>query len=509
MRSRRRLLLVLALSPTTACYAPHNPVIVTGDDSGSGDSGSTSTTTIEPTTASTSGETSDSADTSTADGSDSTTEAVPICGDGVVDPGEVCDDGINDGSYGGCLLDCSDLGPHCGDAIQQGDEACDDGDQTNGNGCNIDCIVSGTVLWTQIIDGPAHGADSGRAVAVDNEDAIYAVAAVDDASTAWIRRFDAAGTEDWTQTFAGPANGESQPSAAAWGGAPELHVVGTHDASSLGNGDDGWLRRYTTASTLDGSFSWDNAAGTADTAAGVAVNEDGQQFVLGDSNRFDLGQSWNIWLRKLDADGDEMWTQNYDSGDIDQAGGVAIDGEGNIIAVGSTVVSGEGRNIWVRKYSTEGAALWTRTYTSAGDCPDYGNDVAVDGDDDALVVGQSCGDVVVRKYASDGSVDWMDTFDGPDGLLDLAAGVATDSQNAVVVAGAQWVNLHQDAWVRKYSSDGLQLWTYANSPDDDSVWGQAAAVAVDSTDAVVVVGTIQEDVPNGAPADIWVQKFAP
>jgi fibro-slime domain-containing protein len=48
------------------------------------------------------------------------------CGDGVVTPDEVCDDGKNDGTYGSCTSDCK-RGPHCGDKIVQSVEECDDG----------------------------------------------------------------------------------------------------------------------------------------------------------------------------------------------------------------------------------------------------------------------------------------------------------------------------------------------------------------------------------------------
>jgi hypothetical protein len=48
------------------------------------------------------------------------------CGDGVRDPGEVCDNGVNDGSYDGCAADCT-RGPFCGDGVAQPPEACDDG----------------------------------------------------------------------------------------------------------------------------------------------------------------------------------------------------------------------------------------------------------------------------------------------------------------------------------------------------------------------------------------------
>ncbi|MFC1641688.1 DUF4215 domain-containing protein, partial [Myxococcota bacterium] len=55
-------------------------------------------------------------------------ECHPTCGDGVVTPGEQCDNGENPGGYGQCNPDCT-RGEYCGDGIVQADfgEECDDG----------------------------------------------------------------------------------------------------------------------------------------------------------------------------------------------------------------------------------------------------------------------------------------------------------------------------------------------------------------------------------------------
>ena len=62
------------------------------------------------------------------------------CGNGVVDPGEACDDGnIADGD--GCTSDCQ-RAVVCGDGIQDLGEQCDDGDRVDGDGCEHDCLVT-------------------------------------------------------------------------------------------------------------------------------------------------------------------------------------------------------------------------------------------------------------------------------------------------------------------------------------------------------------------------------
>ena len=59
----------------------------------------------------------------------------PYCGDGELDPGEVCDDG-NNVSGDGCPADCS---APCGDGFVDPDEACDDGNTVGGDRCSADC----------------------------------------------------------------------------------------------------------------------------------------------------------------------------------------------------------------------------------------------------------------------------------------------------------------------------------------------------------------------------------
>lgn len=73
-----------------------------------------------------------------------TSTCQPVCGDGIKTPNEVCDDGINDGSYGHCTADCN-WGPYCGDGVVQAPfEECDDGvNLTPYGGCAPGCKSGG------------------------------------------------------------------------------------------------------------------------------------------------------------------------------------------------------------------------------------------------------------------------------------------------------------------------------------------------------------------------------
>lgn len=66
--------------------------------------------------------------------------AGPMCGDGVLHPGEACDDG-NDINSDECLNDCTIAS--CGDGItHDGVEACDDGNSVNSDECTNTCTFS-------------------------------------------------------------------------------------------------------------------------------------------------------------------------------------------------------------------------------------------------------------------------------------------------------------------------------------------------------------------------------
>jgi cysteine-rich repeat protein len=74
----------------------------------------------------------------TASDPDTPGDAAPVCGDGVIEGTEQCDDGDgNSDTADACRLDCRPAG--CGDGVKDTGEGCDDGNNWGGDGCSPEC----------------------------------------------------------------------------------------------------------------------------------------------------------------------------------------------------------------------------------------------------------------------------------------------------------------------------------------------------------------------------------
>ena len=440
----------------------------------------------------------------------------PHCGDGEVYDGpggaEACDDGVNDDSYGGCATDCQALAPHCGDGEVNGPpdaEACDDGDGDNGDGCNVDCVVSGTALWTDIYPGPDVGATIGHGITVDGAGDVYVVGeefVLLDNQNIMIRKYSADGELLWHQGVNGPGSGVDIARGVAVDSEDNVIVVGevfvalenadTWIRKLTGDGDELWTVQHNGADSLndrargvavdrddnivvtgseyhligltdvwtakygpDGGLLWIdeyNHAGGNDAGYGVSIGADDQIFVVGGVYEF-VGLN-DIYLRAHDPDGVELWTVTIDNwSGIDRARGASVDSEGNLVMVGETYTPDDLTNIWMGRYAAvDGAQLWVEWYDSEGGDNDIGYGVAVDRDDNVIIGGSTyavdtLADALVAKYSAGGEPLWEQQYMG-DGGNDRARAVATDAQGYIYAAGNEYsIEELASLWVTKYA----------------------------------------------------------
>lgn len=147
MSIRRRLSFTVLLSVFPACAGddavlPGDGGSTTGDVEGSTSDGPVpgSTSTGQDESDSSSDDSSDGAVDSTGDESTSGDTTGPaVCGNGVVEGDEECDLGAENDDQGACKTDCMDA--RCGDGLVGPGEACDDGDGVNWNECSNMCAL--------------------------------------------------------------------------------------------------------------------------------------------------------------------------------------------------------------------------------------------------------------------------------------------------------------------------------------------------------------------------------
>ncbi len=356
-----------------------------------------------------------------AHGDAGTTDAATPCGNGVLTAGEACDDG--NGSNGdGCSSKCqiepgwtcagtpSVCATICGDGIVTGNETCDDESSCPGT-CR-------RTLWSKRYGDAAYQQVSGLAV-------------------------DPAGAAVITGFYSGKMD---------FGGGP-LSSTGISDvfvAKVDAGGNHVWSRRF---------------GGTGDDRAwAVATDPAGNVVVVGFfSNAIDFGGgplvssgSWDVFVAKLDASGNHLWSKRFGDSAQQQGHAVAIDAVGNVVVGGMfwgaldfgggamTAVNIDG---FVAKLDANGNHIWSRRLGNTGGQNTRG--VAVRASGDVFVTGTcretidfgggplakiGAEDAFLLALGADGQHRWSKRW-GTGNNYHGGASVTVDPAGDVVVAG--------------------------------------------------------------------------
>jgi uncharacterized delta-60 repeat protein len=193
----------------------------------------------------------------------------------------------------------------------------------------------------------------------------------------------------------------------------------------------------------------------------------------------------------------ELWHKAYDSGYDDWASDVAVDSEDNVIVTGYTTNETGYTDYYTVKYDKDGNEIWSKSYD--GGYNDTAHGVAVDSEDNIIVTGFSHNatgnekdNYYTIKYDKDGNEIWNKSY--ADGETDQAAAVAVDSKDNIIVTGCSRQSMTSAYCTIKYNQNGTEIWneTYSYFPITE-----AFGVAADSEDNVIVTGQ------SGYPYGYW------
>jgi hypothetical protein len=371
--------------------------------------------------------------------------------------------------------------------------------------------ATGELLWAAYYNGPANSLDHAVAIALDHSGNIFVTGysrGLFGTGTSYNNsyydyatiKYDPDGNVLWVARYNGSGSNYDEPKALVVDEAGDVYVTGQSMNSSY------WYDSATIKyDGEDGSELWSaiyNGSGQNNHGNDVAIDADGNIFVAGGS--VGTGTNWDYFTAKYEgSSGNQLWVSRYNNtnNNIDVAGVVAVDNEGDVIVTGHSTGSNLEDYLTVKYDGSSGDQLWVKRYNGPGNGRDIASAIAVDSDDNVVITGQSKGsgsdlDYSTIKYSgNDGSVVWVDAarYNGPGNYEDIATAVAVDSSGDIYVTGYSYTENNVirslDYATVKYSgADGAEQWAARyNGPDNRE--DRAAAIVVDSGYKVYITGS--------------------
>ncbi|HUN81427.1 MAG TPA: SBBP repeat-containing protein [Phycisphaerae bacterium] len=351
-------------------------------------------------------------------------------------------------------------------------------------------------------DGPAHGNDTGWALASDLEGNVYVAgqASTDPSSDliqAVLLKYSVDGSLAWAAFQAGPGEGaayfekvfvDSAGRVDVAGGSAEVHdfrpVVSQYDA----NGVQQWIARY----TGPGGFSWPRAA---------TVDDPGNIYITYKSPRYTNND--DMLTIKYSPDGTQQWLARYNDyiHNYDGPQAVAVDSGGGVCVLGTCSRLPEGIDrqdygMTVVKYDSEGTQRFASPLALPGNGYDFASRIVNGADGRILVAGSSWGlippgpgDFMLLCFDVAGGLFWRAEIDSPMHLDVIAQNLeVAPSGNAYVAGMIENVGTGRDFMVAKFGPAGNQEWM--QQFDGNGLSDLIVGLGIDSDENVYIAGTV-------------------
>jgi hypothetical protein len=248
----------------------------------------------------------------------------------------------------------------------------------------------------------------------------------------YLVKVNARGETLWTRTYggAGRDQGESMQQTLDSG-----YIIAGWTSSCGAGARDVYLVRL----DANGDTMWTKAFGGKDDDVGVSVQQtaDGGYIIVGTTYSFGAGNE-DVYLIKTNAGGDTLWTRTFGGASRDEGYSVEQTADSGYIITGYTESFGAGRSdVWLVKTDALGDTLWTRTY--GGSNTDLGLSVRPTADSGYVVAGWTSShgagvdDFYLIKTDVDGDTVWTKTFGGSD--CDRGYSVLQTADGGYIVTG--------------------------------------------------------------------------
>lgn len=229
---------------------------------------------------------------------------------------------------------------------------------------------------------------------------------------------------------------------------------------------------------------------------------DGSLIVVGSTTTDTEGLA-DIKVSKLNADGSEIWTVTHGGFNNDFPGSAVMLADGSFVIVGTTgsFTDSPSRDVYLLKMDSEGEILWTHSY--GGEETDEGTDIKLTSEGDFIITaftesyGEGETDGWLFKTDSEGNLLWDQTFGGSES--DNLAGVDIAADGGYILAGSTESfaeGMHEDLWLIKTDADGNEMWSQSLGVADRIDEGRGVEA---TSDGYVAIGLRDNDPDNPPP----------
>ncbi|NQU05186.1 MAG: carboxypeptidase regulatory-like domain-containing protein, partial [Calditrichaeota bacterium] len=272
----------------------------------------------------------------------------------------------------------------------------------------------------------------------------------------WLLQIDDEGEGVWARAFGGIQHDRGYKLIQTENGG--YVFVGGTDSFGEGGGD-GWV----VATDDEGREDWTQTFGGngADVLSDICHADEDNIMVVGRTNSEGEGGN-DIFLFKINAEGDEIWSRTYGGEEDEQCQSIIRTNDDCYVMAGSTVSFGEnGSDLWLLKVNEDGEEIWSRTFDNAAN--DLCRSVIQTIDGGYLLVGQNnlhtdarCDAWIVRAD-EDGEEMWSETYGGDQ--ADVGVDVVQLEDGGYAMTG----------WTSSFDLGGLDVWVMRFGPEPAGV----------------------------------------